>query len=197
MIILEEIILNAFERTAGTKRFRENGFIPGVIYGDTVKNSEPVKFEEVPLKRVLEKHGSNAKMWIQYGKDKKYGFIKEIQRHPVSDKIIHVDVQLVSKKHEIKLQLPIIFKGEDKLTSKVLQLQIHKPEIDVSGRMDLMPDTVTVDVSEKELGDTVTVNDFNLDKQIKVNDIESEIYATVAKLKENVEQEDTTEELTE
>lgn len=194
---MEEIILNAFERTTGTKRFRENGFIPGVIYGDTVKNSEPVKFEEVPLKRVLEKHGSNAKMWIQYGKDKKYGFIKEIQRHPVSDKIIHVDVQLVSKKHEIKLQLPIIFKGEDKLTSKVLQLQIHKPEIDVSGRMDLMPDAVTVDVSGKELGDTVTVNDFNLDKQIKVNDMEGEIYATVAKLKENVEQENTTEEITE
>lgn len=197
MIILEEIILNAFERTTGTKRFRENGFIPGVIYGDTVKNSEPVKFEEVPLKRVLERHGSNAKMWIQYGKDKKYGFIKEIQRHPVSDKIIHVDVQLVSKKHEIKLQLPIIFKGEDKLTSKVLQLQIHKPEIGVSGRMDLMPDAVTVDVSEKELGDTVTVKDFNLDKQIKVNDIEGVIYATVAKLKENAEQEDTSEEITE
>jgi large subunit ribosomal protein L25 len=195
--ILEEIILNAFERTTGTKKFRENGFIAGVIYGDTVKNSEPVKFEEVPLKKVLGKHGSNAKMWIQYGNDKKYGFIKEIQRHPVSDKIIHVDVQLVSKKHEIKLQLPIIFKGEDKLTAKLLQIQIHKPEIDVFGRMDLMPDAVTVDVAEKELGDTITIKDFNLDKQIKVNDMEGEIYASVAKFREQVEQEDTAEEVTE
>ncbi|MDF2881626.1 MAG: rRNA E-loop-binding protein [Clostridiaceae bacterium] len=197
MTILEEIILNAFERTTGTKKFRENGFIAGVIYGDTVKNSEPVKFEEVPLKKVLGKHGSNAKMWIQYGNDKKYGFIKEIQRHPVSDKIIHVDVQLVSKKHEIKLQLPIIFKGEDKLTAKLLQIQIHKPEIDVFGRMDLMPDAVTVDVAEKELGDTITIKDFNLDKQIKVNDMEGEIYASVAKFREQVEQEDTAEEVTE
>ncbi len=197
MIILEGIILNVFERTTGNKKFKENGFIPGVIYGDTVKKSEPVKFEEVPLKRVLEKHGPNAKMWIQYGNEKKYGFIKEIQRHPVSDKIIHVDVQLVSRKHEIKMQLPIIFKGEDRLTSNVLQLQIHKPEIDVSGRMDLMPDAVTVDVSKKELGDTVTVNDFNLDKEIKVNDMEGEIYATVAKLKEKDELGDTAEEITE
>ena len=197
MIILEGIILNVFERTTGNKKFKENGFIPGVIYGDTVKKSEPVKFEEVPLKRVLEKHGPNAKMWIQYGNEKKYGFIKEIQRHPVSDKIIHVDVQLVSRKHEIKMQLPIIFKGEDRLTSNVLQLQIHKPEIDVSGRMDLMPDAVTVDVSKKELGDTVTVNDFNLDKEIKVNDMEGEIYATVAKLKEKDELGDTAEEIPE
>jgi len=197
VIILEGIILNAFERTTGNKKFKENGFIPGVIYGDTVKKSEPVKFEEVPLKRVLEKHGPNAKMWIQYGNEKKYGFIKEIQRHPVSDKIIHVDVQLVSRKHEIKMQLPIIFKGEDRLTSNVLQLQIHKPEIDVYGRMDLMPDAVTVDVSKKELGDTITVNDFNLDKEIKVNDMEGEIYATVAKLKEKDELGDTAEEITE
>lgn len=193
---MEEIILNAFERPTKTKKFREDGFIAGVIYGDTVKNADSVKFEEVPLKKVLAKHGVNAKVWIKYGEDKKYGFIKEVQRHPVSDKIIHIDVQLVSKKHEIKLQLPILFKGEEKLTTKLLQLQVHKAEIDVSGRMDLMPDAVSVDVSGKELGDTITINDFDLDKQIKVNDKTDEIYASIAKFKEQAE-DNTAEEVTE
>lgn len=181
---MEEYVLDALERTASPKKLRENGFIPGVIYGDSVNESASVKFEELPLKKVLEKHGSNAKVWIRHGDDKKLGFIKEIQRHPVTDKIIHVDVQLVSKNHEIKLQLPIVFRGEQALVSKQLQLQIHKPEIDVLGKMDLMPDTVAVDVSGKNLGDTITANDFNLDKQIKITDKEDEIYASVTQIKE-------------
>ena len=180
---MQEIILNAFERTTQPKKLRENGFIAGVIYGDSVKEATSVKFEELPLRKILAKHGSNAKVWVKYGEDKKFGFIKEIQRHPVTAKIIHIDVQLVSKNHEIKLQLHIAFKGEDRLTLKLLQLQIHKSEIDVFGRMDLMPDAVSIDVSEKQLGDTITIKDFDLDKQIKIIDKEDEIYAAITQLK--------------
>ena len=184
---MEEIILNASQRTTGSKKFRENGFIAGVIYGDSVKEATSVKFEELPLRKILGKHGSNAKVWVKYGEDKKFGFIKEIQRHPVTAKIIHVDVQLVSKNHEIKLQLHIGFKGEEALTTRLLQLQVHKLEIDVFGKMALMPDALSIDVSEKELGDTITIKDFDLDPQIKVNDKEDEIYAVITQLKEQVE----------
>ena len=181
---MEEIILNAFERTTAPKKMSGNGFIAGVIYGDSVKEATSVKFEAISLKKILAKHGSNAKVWIKYGEDKKFGFIKEIQRHPVTAKIIHIDVQLVSKNHEIKLQLPIAFKGEEALTARLLQLQIHKSDIDVFGKMALMPDVLNIDVSERELGDTITIIDFSLDKQIRINDKEDEVYAVVAQLKE-------------
>lgn len=186
---MEKITLNAFERNTQPKKMKENGFVAGVIYGDNVKEANSVKFEEAALRNILTKHGSNAKVWVQYGEGKKFGFIKAIQRHPVTAKIIHVDIQLVSKEHEIKLQLPIIFNGEEALNSKQLQLNIHKSNIDVSGKMALMPDTVTFDVSEKEIGDVITINDFNLDKEIKVSDNEEEIYAVIAQLKEKPSEE--------
>lgn len=193
---MEKIILNAFERTTKSKRFKENGFIAGVIYGDNVKEATSVKFEESSLRKILAKHGSNAKVWVKYGQDKKFGFIKEIQRHPVTAKITHIDVQLVSKDHEIKLQLPIEFKGEKNLVANLLKLNIQKTEIDVFGKMALMPDVVVIDVSEKELGDTITIKNFNLDKEIKISDNEDEIYATITRLVEenNAESE---EEVTE
>ena len=189
---MEEIILNAFERTAGNKKFKEDGFIAGVLYGDSVKEATSVKFELLPLKKILAKHGSNAKVWVKLGEDKKFGFIKEIQRHPVTAKIIHVDVQLVSKNHEIKLQLPISFKGEEALTARLLQLQVHKSDIDVFGKMAIMPDSLSIDVSEKELGATITIKDFALDKQIKVNDKDDEVYATIVEFKEqlNIEEDE-------
>lgn len=185
---MDNIILNAFERNNKQKKFKENGFIAGVLYGDSIKQAASVKFEETPLKKILAKHGSNAKVWVKYGDDKKLGFIKEIQRHPVTAKITHIDVQLVSKNHEIKLQLPIFFKGEETLTAKLLQLQIQKSEIDVFGRMDLMPDSVTIDVSEKEFGDTITIQDFKLDKNITITN-ENDVYASISHLREQLDDE--------
>lgn len=179
---MEQIILNAEERTKNTKKFREEGFIPGVIYGDCVAKSDPVKFEKVSLMKILAKHGSNVKLWIKRGDDKKFGFIKEVQRHPVSNKIIHLDVQLVSKDHEVKVQVPITFNGEAALAKNQLQLQIQKPEVSVLGKIALIPEVIHVDISQKNAGDTITLKDLNLDKQVKIHDKENEIYATITKM---------------
>lgn len=179
---MEQIILKAEKRTKETKKFREEGFIPGVIYGDCVAKSDSVKFEKVTLMKILAKHGSNVKLWIKRGDDKKFGFIKEIQRHPVSNKIIHLDVQLVSKDHEVKVQVPITFNGEEALAKNQLQLQIQKPQVDVLGKIDLIPEVIHVNVSEKNAGDAITLKDLNLDNQLKIHDKENEIYATITKM---------------
>jgi len=178
-INMEEIILNAMDRAIEPGKFKETGFIAGVLYGDGIAEAVSVKFQEASLKKIIAKHGTHAKVWITYGEDKKFGFLKEVQRHPVTWTVTHIDVQIVSKTHEIKMQLPINFKGEDHLIIKQLRLQIFKSEIDVLGRMDIMPDSIDTDISAKELGDTITIKDFNLDKQIKVSDKEDEIYGTI------------------
>jgi len=185
---MEQVILNAFERVTGNKKFNEDGFIAGVMYGEGSTEATSVKFELVPLRKILGKHGSNAKVVVKYGEDEKIGFIKEIQRHPVSAKITHIDVQLVSKDQEIKLQLHIAFNGEEALVSKRLQLQVQKPEIDVLGKMAIMPDAVSVDISEKEFGDTITIKDFDLNSEIKITDDEDQVYASITQIKEQEEE---------
>ncbi|WP_411680664.1 50S ribosomal protein L25 [Clostridium thailandense] len=179
---MEPIVLNAVKRTVKSKKIRKEGFIPGVVYGDNVAEADSVTFEETTLKKILDKHGSNVKLWIKCENNKKFGFIKEIQRHPVSNKIIHLDVQLVSKDHEVKLQIPIIFKGEVALGKRQLRLQMHKSEVDVLSKISLVPEVLNVDVSQKNLGDIITSEDFDLDKQIKIHEKENEVYATITKL---------------
>jgi large subunit ribosomal protein L25 len=181
--------LDAFERILTKKKFNEEGFIAGVIYGDKIKGAMSVKIELEPLIKILKKHGSNAKVWIKYGEEKKFGFVKEIQRHPVSAKITHIDLQIVSLDHEVKLQLPITFKGEENLIDNLLELKIYKTEIDVFGTMAVMPDYVTINVADRKLGDSVTIKDFVLDEKIKVTDEEDEVYAAVVARKEQVEEE--------
>lgn len=184
---MEESILIATERTPVTKKFKETAFINGVVYGENI--SEPVKFERSALKKVITKHGFNAKVWVDYNNNKKFGFIKELQRNPITGKVIHIDVQLVSQNQEIRLQIPITFQGVDNLEQKQLMLQIYKAEVDALGKPALMPDLISIDVSNKELGDTITSKDFALNKQIKIKDKETEVYGIInTKKKETVEE---------
>ena len=180
---MEKIFLQATERTIQPGKFRESGFVPGVLFGDGVTESTPVKFEELALKKVLAIHGHNAKGWIMLNNNKKFGVIKEVQKHPVTGKLIHIAVQIVSKEHELKLQIPIVFKGMDDLKQRLLQLQVYRSEITVSGKMDFMLDAIYVDVSEKKLGDTITLSELNLNKQLKVSEKDDIVYGIIINLR--------------
>ena len=188
---MEEIILNAIERQKTSARFRELGFVPGVLYGDNIPAGSNVKFDEKALRTIINKHGSNANITIVFNDQKKVGFIKEIQRKPITGALVHVDVQIVSKEHEIKRLIPIVFNGEDVLMSKHLQLNVSKSEILVFGKIAIMPDTIFVDVSEMELKDTITYTNFNLDAKLKIEEPDT-IYAVISEQKiQYVEEEET------
>lgn len=194
---MEQIVLDVTQRVKKTKKFREEGFIPGVIYGGNSEKSEAIKIQEASLKKILSKHGMNAKLGIQFGDEKKFGFIKEIQRQPVTNKIVHVDLQFVSKDQDVKLQIPIVFKGEEELRARQFQLNVNKQEAEVLGKIDLMPEVIHVDVSQKNAGDTITFKDLSLNEDIKTHDKMDEVYATVTNLviEKEIEDEANTEEV--
>jgi len=185
---MEEIILKTMLRTDTPKKVRLAGFIPGVL-NESDLTSTSVQFVGTELNKIISKHGSNAKVWVTIGEDKKFGFIKEVQKSPLDRKIIHIAIQLVSKDQEIKMQLPISYHGREELEHKQLQVQVYKAEIDVSGKAVLMPDVIIVDVSKKELGDTITAADLNISAEITIHDAENEIYAVIKAIKEVVEEE--------
>jgi large subunit ribosomal protein L25 len=172
-----ETILVALERKMKPKQCRAAGFTPGVLYGESVTSSIPVQFETAALKKVLAAHGPSAKVWVNYGNNKKFGIIREVQRQPVSAKVIHIDIYLVSQEHEVKSKIPIVFEGRDNLKDALLQ--VYKTEIEVFGKANLMPEAVVVDVSTMAAGDAITAANFDLDEQIKITDNEEEIYGVI------------------
>lgn len=175
---MEEIVLKAVPRNGSPKQARRNGFIPGVLNAHDTASS-PVQFEAAALSKAIARHGSSAKLWLESGGEKKYGVIKEVQYHPVEGKIIHVSIQLISLEQDIRIQLPIAFHGRDALEHNLLQLLIHKTDVEVEGHADLIPEIVVIDVSKKALGDTITAADFHLPAQVKVLDPVHEIYAVI------------------
>ena len=182
----ETIYLNAVERTLKPSQCRKTGFTPGVLYGESLTNAITVQFETAELKKVIAAHGWNAKVWVNFGGNKKFGFIKEVQRHPVTATVIHIDVFLVSQDHEVSMQIPLNFEGRDNLNNVLLQ--VYKSEIEVLGKIALMPESVVVDVSTMVLGDTITSKNFNLDEQLKITEGEDEVYGIIIPLRELAEE---------
>ena len=183
--MMEELILKAVERTEALNKVRKAGFIPGIL-NEAGKTSTSVQFESAALNKVIEKHGPNAKIWVELAAKKHFGFLKEVQRNTLERRVVHVAVQLVSKDKELKMHLPITFHGREELEGKDLEAHIHKSEIEVSGKASLMPDGVIVDISKKEAGESVTVADFHLPKGIKTLEPEDEIYAIIKASKKDV-----------
>lgn len=179
------VTLKAAERSEKPKLLRNTGFIPGVLNGPGT-DSTPVKFQTVALNKIILKHGTNAKVWVELGAEKKFGYLQEIQRHPVDGKVIHASIQLVATDQEIKMQLPINYHGVAELERQFLQVQTCKAEVEATGQAVLMPDVIIVDVTAKVSGDNVTAADFDLPKEITILDPEDEIYAIIKDVKEEV-----------
>ncbi|MDD3654392.1 MAG: 50S ribosomal protein L25 [Desulfotomaculaceae bacterium] len=176
---MEVTILNAIDRSKQSGKFREKGFVSGVLYGNNIFGAKSVKFETSAINKIIASHGSNAKVWINYNGNKKFGFIKEVQRDAISGRIAHLDVHIVPKDHEVKLQIPVTIKGEDVLAAKNLRVQMYKSEFTVMGMINLMPEEIQVDVSDMKLGDSITSSNFNLDKRLRVSEQEDAVYGMI------------------
>lgn len=177
-----ETILNAMARTEKPRKLRGSGFIPGVLYGDNLSQSASVKFEEGALRRVLNDHGANAKVWVTYDNGKKFGVIREVQRQPITGNLLHIDIQMIGQGQDIRLQLPITFKGKENLEPKHLLLHVNKSEVEVTGKAELMPDAIVIDVSAKNVGDNITSDDFQL-TDLTVLDKPGEVYGIITAIR--------------
>jgi len=182
---MEQIILKAMPRTEKPKKVRNAGFIPGVLNGPGT-TSTSVQFDSAALNKIITKHGTSAKLWIELDNEKKFGFIKEVQKHPVEGTVIHIAILLVSKDQSVKMQLPIIFHGHEELEHQLLQLQVYKSEIEVEGKAESMPDEVITEVSDKPVGASITAADFKLPAGIKILDQEDEVYAIIKGFKQEI-----------
>ncbi len=117
-IILEAIVRKT-TGTGATSPLRREGFVPGVVYGEGIKTL-PIQVSSKDLTRILHtKGGGNALITLHLKEgdgDKRSPenlvLIKELQHHPVTHRIIHVDFHQVSLTKRITVNVPLAFKGE-------------------------------------------------------------------------------------
>lgn len=208
MISLQAVIRNNFGRKTG--RARNQGKIPAVVYGPGVKNAT-IEVEEKEFIKVLRKAGESSLVELlvekdpasakaSAGEEKRPVLIHEIQKDPVSDKIIHVDFYQADLKEEVEVQSPLAFGGVAP-AEKELGGTLNKNmlEIEVKALPMNLPHEIKVDISGlKTFQDHILVKDLVLPANVTVLKKPDEIVAQVleprkveeelaAEIKEDVE----------
>ncbi|MFA6309098.1 MAG: 50S ribosomal protein L25 [Clostridia bacterium] len=184
---MQESVLTVNKRSDKPKVLRRKGIVPGVLYGDKFAEGIPIEFDKAAFSKIVSKHGTSAKISIEFDEKKKLGIIKEIQKDAISQEPIHVDLFMISQSHDLRMKIPVIFTGVSVLERKEWLLQTYGAKIDISGKPNLMPESIVIDVSERQLHDSIKVSELELDDALKIHNDPNEIIASVSELKRKAE----------
>lgn len=146
-----------------TRKLRAAGKIPGVLYGPG-KAGRAVSLDPRELERVLHASGSgmNTLIDLQLGGEKTVVLVKEIQREPVRGAYLHADLYQLNLQERIEVSVPLHFVG--KAAGLDMGGIVDHPlrEVSLECLPRAIPDSIEVDVSHLNLGDSIHVRDLTL-----------------------------------
>ncbi len=142
------------------KLMRREGLVPCVVYG----NKEQIHFsvKEANVNKVVFTPNTYIIDLDVEGK-KALAFIKEIQVHPVTDKVLHVDFQEVVEGKEVKINIPVILTGLAKGVQNGGKLIQNFRSLTALALVDKLPDTIEIDVTALKIGGKIRVNEIEID----------------------------------
>lgn len=143
-----------------TKKVRKSDAIPCVLYGE----GEPIHFVADTKEYghvVYTPHVYLLNIDIEGTVHQ--AVIKEIQFHPVSDAILHMDFLKVIPGKPVSVTIPVRLEGFAKGVQQGGKLKLEIKRVKVKGESTKIPDHLTVDVTELGVGQTIKVRDLSFD----------------------------------
>jgi large subunit ribosomal protein L25 len=192
---MEDILLTAQPRTVIGKQvnaMRRAGTIPAVLYGKHLDKPLALQVEEKTLQSVVAKAGHNRLIQLTIdGGAPRLVLTREVQRNPISGRIVHVDLQEVSMTEKIMTGVPLVLVGISPAVTRGEGLLIHGIDT-VQIRVlpgELIPQ-IEVDVSALEsLNQSLFVKNLKVSDRVEVLTSGDEMVAKVVPVKEEIIQE--------
>ncbi|MBK5722605.1 50S ribosomal protein L25/general stress protein Ctc [Dysgonomonas sp. Marseille-P4677] len=146
-----------------TKAIRNEGSIPAVIYGGekaetaihfTVTNSDVRKLVYTPEIFLVD---------LTVGKDNYKAILKDIQFHPVTDAILHLDFLHVFDNKPIVIDVPVVLDGLAEGVKAGGKLSLDLRKLKVKANYDKVPEKVHIDVTGLALGKSIQVGELSFE----------------------------------
>ena len=171
----EQVNLNAVNRDvegkSSSRQRRRAGSVPAVIYGG---KEDPVRIS------ILEKDIAKASEIPGFatqilnisisGKDQSV-IVKEIQRHPATQRVLHADLMRVDPATKISISVPVRFINEDscvgvKMHGGAISRLIN--DIDITCLASNLPEYLEVDIENLDIGDSIFLSGLNLPEGVEI-----------------------------
>src|SRR6267142_60509 len=173
---MKSVALNAtareLGRRAGAKKLRSEGRIPAVIYG---RQAKPQKLElKAREMEDLIHHSVSENLLVDLAvkddsRPKRLALVQEVQHHPLSGKVLHVDFHEVAENEKVSVTVPVETVGEAagvKTGGGVLEHVLFKIKVRALPRD--LPEVLQVEVSHLEIGHAVHLGEIPLPADVEV-----------------------------
>jgi len=145
-----------------TKDLRKAGKVPSVLY---FKGEEPMHLT-VENKTLYKAMKSDQRIYeMDIDSESQYVMIKEIQYHPVTDEVIHVDFMRVRRSEKMTISVPIILIGKSVGVTEGGILSQSLNQIEISCFPTNVPDQVEVNIEHLEINSSISVADVSIDDE--------------------------------
>jgi large subunit ribosomal protein L25 len=149
--------------TTGSQALRAAGKIPAVLYGHGVV-PEHLALDARAFEDLMHRAGRNAIISLSDGGSKRQtALVRQIQRHPVSRRVVHADLQRVSADETIDARLPVVTTGTaDGVRNAGGVMDVITHQLEVAGPASKIPEHLEVDVTELGIHEHVTAGEIPL-----------------------------------
>ena len=178
------------------KQLRKEDNVPCVIYGVSM---EPVHFyaHTNELRKII--YTPNVYLIdVSVGDDKMRSVMGDIQFHPVTDKILHIDFLRVFEDKKVRINIPVSIQGNAIGVRNGGRLAHNMRRVLVEALSEHLPETIEVDITKLKIGESIRVIDMELDNVHFLNNSNDVIVAVkTARTAIEEEEEDEVEETSE
>ncbi|MFS0673862.1 50S ribosomal protein L25/general stress protein Ctc [Ornithinibacillus sp. 179-J 7C1 HS] len=173
------VTLNALKREdhtkSATKQLRESGQVPAVVYGKD-NGAKSISVDSMELLKTVRDEGKNAVISLQIqGESSLNVMLHDYQTDKIKDHVLHADFYVVNMSQELETTVPVRVVGEPE--NGVVQQPLY--EVTVRATPNNFPNEITVDISNKSIGDIVTVAEIGESTTYEVTDDPETIVASV------------------
>ena len=157
-----EIANRTETRSKGSKKIRRQGLIPGVLYYSGEENvniciQKSILFHAMQSgQRIFE---------IDQDGESQYTMIKQLQYHPVTDEIIHVDLMRVRRSEKITISIPLLLIGNPAGVNEGGVLSQSLNQIEISCYPTDVPENIELDIENLGLNEARSVSDLTIDAE--------------------------------
>ncbi|WP_096516548.1 50S ribosomal protein L25 [Clostridium perfringens] len=179
--MMENLQINQREKKTrhSSRQCRRKGLVPGVLYGKGINN---FLFEigELELNHALSVTGEHGLLNINSQEGSLNTLIKEVQRDPVTRRVLHIDLEKVEGNEEIETVVSINYVGEEYINKLDAVLQKNIDSIKVKCSPSNIPKGVNLNVGRAKPGDQFKIADVEFGNEITVVDDLNSIVASVS-----------------
>jgi large subunit ribosomal protein L25 len=153
-----------------SRRLRRSGKVPAILYGG---HEEPraLALDHTKLMQMLDNERFYSTLLsLKMGTEKQAAVLKDLQRHPYKNQVVHIDFQRVREDEKIRMRVPLHFINEETAPGvKAGGTSSHNmTEVEISCLPADLPEYIEVDCGGLGIGDSIHLSEISLPKGVEI-----------------------------